>query len=247
MRTRTVPGTLNMLLFCAHSAAYGPAGTPDDWAAPMHEPGPYSWLLIDRLEAGITDGADTYAWDAQGWYGGDRNRLWLKSEGSGDFSKSPEDAELQVLYSRLIAPYWDWQIGVRHDFAPQPERSHAVLGLQGLVPYAFEVDSAVFLSDAGDLSTRFEVEYEFRLTQRLVLQPRFELNAAASKDTDTGKGRGINATALGLRMRYEFRREFAPYIGVEWEQLYGTTKRMARDDGEHGSVALFVAGVRFWF
>jgi copper resistance protein B len=236
-----------LALAAASAHAYEPAGTPDDWPMPMMGHHPYTMLVTDRLEAGFSDEADTYLWDVQGWYGGDGDRWWLKTEGEGETGQSPEHAELQLLFSRMFAPFWDWRVGVRHDFRPQPDRSHLVIGIQGLAPYRFEIDSALFLSDEGDVSGRFEAEYDLRITQWMVLQPRFELNAAFSGDPEIGIASGINATEFGLRVRYEIRREFAPYIGIAWERLYGATADLARDEGEHTSSTSFVVGVRAWF
>ena len=207
----------------------------------------FGMLMADRLEAGFADEADTYLWDVQGWYGGDRDRWWVKSEGEGELGHSPEAAELQVLFGRMFAPFWDWQVGVRHDFRPRPDRTHLVLGVQGVAPYEFEIDTALFLSDQGDLSGRLEAEYEIRITQRLVLQPRFELNAALSDDRETGLADGLNSTELGLRLRYEIERELAPYIGVAWEQQYGGTADLARAQGEPTSLTSVVIGLRAWF
>jgi copper resistance protein B len=236
-----------LLLLPSLVLAYEPAGTPSDWAMPMHRPGPYWKLLADRLEAGFSDKSDAYAWDVQGWYGGDQRRLWVKSEGEGTQGGSAHHAEVQVLYGQMFAPFWDWQIGIRHDFEPDPSRSHLVLGVQGVIPYELEFDGALFVSENGKVSTRVEAEYDLKISQQLVLQPRLELNAAFSDDPAIGIASGLNSTALGLRLRYEVRREFAPYIGIEWEQLYGDTRDFAQDAGEPGSLTLFVIGIRGWF
>jgi copper resistance protein B len=227
--------------------AYEPAGTPPDWDPPMGKPMLNGRLLTDRMEAGFDDEIDTYVWDVQGWYGGDRDRLWLKSEGEGEQGKSPESAELQVLYSHLFSPFWDWQVGLRQDFKPTPNRTSFVLGLQGVVPYEFEWDSALFVSDEGNLSARVEAEYDLNITQRWVLQPRMEVNAAFSEDRAIGVGTGVNSSELGLRLRYHFRREFAPYVGISWENLYGDTKDFAQDEGEPTTITSVVVGLRLWF
>lgn len=236
-----------MWFFTSNVHAYEPAGTPSDWDSPMGPQKPFWMFLADRLETGFSDEVDSYVWDAQAWYGTGMTRLWLKSEGEGEQGESPEGAELQVLYSRLIAPFWDWQIGIRHDFEPSPNRTHFVVGLQGVVPYEFEWDSAFFVSDEGDITARIEAEYDFMLTQRWILQPRLELNGAFSSDREIGIGSGVTSSELGLRLRYHFRREIAPYIGVAWEQLYGETKDIARLEGEAGSITSLVFGVRIWF
>lgn len=243
----------SILLITAALAAAGSAagaeqaGTPDDWELPMHVPGPYWMVLADRAEAGFSDDEDGYAWDVQGWYGGDFRRLRFKTEGEGEQGESPADAEVQLLFSRLFAPYWEWQLGVRHDFEPGSGRSHFVAGVQGEAPYRFEVDAALFASEDGDVSARFEAEYDLRITQRLVLQPRLEVSAAFSDVRELGIARGFNSSELGVRLRYELRREVAPYFGIEWSRQYGGTADLARAAGEHTSATSVVAGLRLWF
>ncbi|HEY9091371.1 MAG TPA: copper resistance protein B [Parasphingorhabdus sp.] len=204
------------------------------------------WLQGDRLEYRARSGDDAYLWDVQGYYGGDINKLWFKSEGEGSFGESTEQAEVQALYSRAITPFFDLQAGVRHDFAG-PDRTHAVIGIQGLAPYMFEIDGAAFLSDKGDLTARIEAEYDQRLTDRLILQPRAEMNLSAQDIPELGIGAGIDSVELGLRLRYEIKREFAPYIGIEQEWKTGNSADYARLSGEDPSVTNYVVGVRFWF
>jgi copper resistance protein B len=204
-------------------------------------------VMVDQLEARIHDGRDGYLWDAQGWYGGDINKLWLKSEGDGSFGEKPEEAEMQALWSRAITPWFDFQAGVRYDFRPDPERGHLVVGLQGLVPYFFEIDTAAFLSDEGDVTARFEAEYDQLITQKLILQPRVEFDLAAQDVSDIGVGAGLSSFEAGLRLRYEFVPEFAPYVGAEYERKVGNTADFARAEDESVDDLFFVAGVRFWF
>ena len=205
------------------------------------------WVMADQWETRIRDGEEEYLWDAQGWYGGDFNKLWVKTEGEGGFGESPEEVELQALWSRAILPWWDFQAGVRHDFRPGPERTHLVVGLQGLMPYQFEVDAAAFLSEDGDLSARLEAEYDQRITQRLILQPRLEFELAGQDVPELGIGSGLSSGELGLRLRYEFAREFAPYVGVEYERYFGDTADFARAAGEERSGWSFLLGLRIWF
>lgn len=226
---------------------YEPAGTPADWPNPIPDSRPYWMVLVDRLETRFADEVDTYVWDMQGWYGGDYNRLWLKTEGEGEQGESPESTELQALFSHRFSPFWDWQLGVRHDFDPDPQRTYAVLGVQGVIPYEFEWDSALFVSNKGDVSARIEAEYDLKVTQRIILQPRLEINAAASEVPELGLGSGLNSTELGVRLRYEIRREFAPYIGVSWEKLYGGTADFSELKGEATSIVSIVVGFRAWF
>ena len=205
-------------------------------------------VLVERLEARIpTDGGETgYLWDAQAWYGGDINRFVLKTEGEGEFGGAVEDAEIQALYSRAIGPFFDLQAGVRFD--PEPDsRTHLVLGVAGLAPYMFNVDGALFLSDRGDLTARVEAEYDQKITQRLILQPRVETELSAQDIPERDIGAGVTKVEPGLRLRYEIAREFAPYIGIDQEWKIGNSRDFARAAGEDPSVTNYVVGVRFWF
>jgi len=204
------------------------------------------WFQGDRLEYRLRGGDGGYLWDVQGYYGGDYNKLWFKSEGEGSFGEDIESAELQALWSHAIAPFFDFQTGVRQDFTG-PKRTHAVVGIQGLVPYQFEVDAAAFLSNEGDVTARIEGEIDQRIKQRLILQPRVEINLAAQDIPELGIGAGIDTIETGLRLRYEFAREFAPYIGIDQEWKLGKSRDFARAKGEDQSVTNYVIGVRFWF
>lgn len=204
-------------------------------------------VLADRFEARIEDGDERYAWDLQGWYGGDIHKLWWKSEGAADFGSNPEDAELQLLYSRAVTPYFDFQAGLRHDPEPSPRRSHAVLGFQGVLPYVFEIDAAAFISDEGDITGRFEAEYDLRIRQRVVLQPRIELDFAAQAIPELNQGAGLGSIEGGLRLRYEIKRELAPYIGFGWERKTGATADLARAAGEDPRSWKLLVGMRAWF
>jgi copper resistance protein B len=207
---------------------------------------PVFWFQGDRLETQAREGADAYLWDIQGYYGGPAERLWFKSEGEGEWGGAPEDAEVQALYARAFAPFWDVQAGIRHDIAG-PDTTHAVIGVQGLAPYMFEIDAALFLSTRGDLTARIEAEIDQRITQRLILQPRIEANLAAQDIPLLGVGAGLDQIEAGVRLRYEIAREFAPYLGFEQSWRTGKGADFARARGEDPSVTSFVAGIRFWF
>ncbi len=205
-------------------------------------------VVIDRLEAGFGDDDETWLWDVQGWSGGDINRFWWKSEGEGDFDGGLEEAELQALYSRAVTPFWDVQAGVRHDFRPDGEdTTHLVLGVQGLAPHWWEIDAAAFLSTDGDLTARVEAEYDQRITQRLILQPRVEIDASASDIPELEIGPGLSSVEAGLRLRYEFRKEFAPYVGVEWSRSFGDTADYIEARGGELEDTRFVVGLKAWF
>lgn len=202
--------------------------------------------ILDQLEVRDTSGDNTLSWSAQGWMGKDLRKLWFKAEGERAGGETDE-AEVQFLYSKAFARYWDLQFGVRHDFEPSPSRSWAVIGVQGLAPYFFETDIALFVGDSGRTALRFESEYELLLTQRLILTPDIEVNFYGQDDVDIGIGSGLSDLELGLRLRYEIRREFAPYIGVNWSKLFGKTKDFATIAGDSTSEAQLVIGLRAWF
>ena len=208
----------------------------------------FTLVKIDQLEYRSQDGDDVVSWDGQARIGNDLHKLALKSE--GEYVLDPdtmETAEFQLLYLRMISDFFDVQAGLRHDFQPNPSRTYAIVGINGLAPQWFEVDASLFLSDEGDVSARFHVEYDILFSQRLVLQPNAEVNVAFSDDEPTGVGSGISDIELGLRLRYEFVREFAPYFGIQWERKLGNTSDFARAEGEDDNVFSIVAGVRVFF
>jgi copper resistance protein B len=204
-------------------------------------------VLVDQLETRIQNGRDGYAWDGEAWYGGAINRLWLKTEGEGTFGGGPEQAEVQALWSRALDPWFNLQAGVRYDIRPTPDRGYLVLGIEGLAPYWFEVDGAVFLSQKGDLSARFEGEYEQRITQRLILQPRIDLDFSLQDVPELGIGSGLSSAEAGLRLRYEIVPEFAPYVGVHYGRAFGDTAAFRRAAGRDVGGLSFLVGVRTWF
>lgn len=204
-------------------------------------------VIFDQLEATTADEDEGYAWDVQGWYGGDIHRFWWKSEGEGLFDGDIEQAELQFLYSRAITPLFDVQVGVRQAYASEADRTDLVVGLQGLAPGLFEVDVAGFVSTEGDITARAEAEYDLRLTQRFILQPRAEIALAAQDIPEFAIGAGVSNVQIGARLRYEIRREFAPYIGVEWTSAAGETRDFVMARGGDPETTRLVLGVRAWF
>jgi copper resistance protein B len=191
--------------------------------------------------------SDGYRWEGAARIGGDINKLVIKTEGEGSFGGELDDAETQLLYSRAIAPYFDLQAGVRYDIKPDPSRAYALVGIEGIAPFWFDVDAQLFLSNKGDLLARLEGYYDQRITQRLIAQPRAELNLALQDVRENGIGSGFSDLELGLRFRYEIKPEFAPYVGVEWVRQFGDTARFARRSGDEASVTNFVVGLHFWF
>lgn len=212
-----------------------------------HGGGVWNQLLFNIAEAQVRDGRDGYRWDGEAWIGGDINRLVLRTEGAGEFRRAPDEAQFEVLYSRALDPYVNLQAGVRYDVSPDPDRAYASIGFEALAPYWFDVETTLFLSDKGDLLAQAEAWYDQRLTNWWVLQPRAELNFAAQDIPEHGVGSGLSEIELGLRLRYEFRREFAPYLGVSWDRKVGDTARFARAEGEGTGGFSFLAGLRVWF
>ncbi|MBH3407709.1 copper resistance protein B [Pseudomonas glycinae] len=212
----------------------------------VHDSAINTYFLADKLEWQGADDASTLAWDLSGWIGGEIDRLWLRSEGERSNGKT-EDAEIQALWGHAISPWWDVVSGVRQDFKPGAPQTWAAFGLQGMALYNFEAEATAFLGENGQSAMRLEGDYDILLTNRLILQPTAELNVYGKNDPQRGIGSGLANTEAGLRLRYEIRREFAPYIGVTWNRTYGHTADYAREEGEDRSEARLVLGVRLWF
>lgn len=212
----------------------------------MHGGRPFYQVMLNLAEYRIQDGRDSYHWDGQAWYGGDINRLFVTTQGEGEANGSIERAEVQALFSHAIGAYFNVQGGVRYDFQPTG-RAYAAVGIEGLAPSFFEVEGFVFLSDQGDVLARAEGYYDQRITQRLILQPRVEANFAAQDVPESLTGAGLSDIELGLRLRYDIRREFAPYVGVVYERSFAAASRYRRAAGEDTGGFALVLGVRTWF
>ena len=229
-------------------AATALAGRPDPAAAAQEEEATiFTFFEAEQLEYRSGRGNDRFSWDAQGWIGGDYDKLWFKTQGDRVIDGSLQAAELQLLYSRAVTAFWDLQVGGRYDPKPEPSRGFGVVGIQGLAPYFFELDAAAFVSDEGDLSARIEAAYELLVTQRLILKPSIELNFAAQEVEKLAIGSGLSEVEAGLRLRYEIVREFAPYVGIVWERKVGRTADFARRGGKDAGESRFVTGLRVWF
>ena len=204
------------------------------------------FMLLDRFEAQDGDDGEILNWDFQGWIGRSASRLWIRSEGARD-SDTTEQAELQLLWGRPIARWWDVVAGARQDFRPDPSQGWAAFGIQGLAPYRFEIEATAFVGDGGRAAARFEAEYELLITNRLILQPLVELNWYAQDDVVRGIGSGLSSAESGLRLRYEVRREIAPYVGLTQERTFGGTADLATSAGIDTRQTRLVAGVRLRF
>lgn len=213
----------------------------------MHDNPALGMVLLDQLEyVHSRNGGNAAVIDGEAWYGGNLDKLWLKFEGDRAAGKL-QDLRTEALWDHAVTTYWDTQVGARHDFGIGPGRSWAAFGIQGLAPYWFETEATFYVGQGGRTAARVQVEYAALLTQRLILQPRVEVNLYGRADPRRGIGSGLSDLEAGLRLRYEIRREFAPYIGVVWRQRFGRTADLARALGEHADDLGFVAGFRLWF
>ena len=234
----------------AYSGGYaldsGPYALPGPRQLRLSDEHSFGALRVNRLERVYTRDGNATAYDAQAWFGRDYDRLVLKAEGDAARGKL-QDARTEVLWGHAVATFWDTQLGVRYDSGVGPDRGWLVFGIQGLAPYWFEVDATAYVGNNGRTALRLEAEYELLLTQRLILQPRIEVNLYGGRDQARDIGSGLSGGAAGLRLRYEITRQIAPYVGVEWAGKFGESADFARTAGEKRSETRWVAGVRFWF
>lgn len=225
------------------SGKYALAGPRTLMLADEHN---FASVLFDRLERTKSHGDYATSYDLQAWFGRTYDRLVIKAEGKRSQGRMQE-ARTELLWSHALASYWDTQLGMRQDNGIGPNRSWLAFGVQGLAPYWFAVDATAYVGEEGRSALRLAAEYELLLTQRLILQPRVELNAYGKEDAARGLGRGLADGLVGLRLRYEISRQFAPYVGVERAAKFGSTADFARADGEASAQTRWVAGLRFWF
>lgn len=229
-----------------HTLDSGPYVLPATQRLRLADEHNFGALLVNRLERGYARDSNGTAYDAQAWFGRDYDRLVFKAE--GDVAKGKlQEARTELLWGHAIATFWDAQLGVRYDSGERPNRGWMALGVQGLAPYWFEIDAAAYMGDHGRTALRLSAEYELLLTQKLILQPRAEINLYGKSDPARDIGSGLSDALAGLRLRYEFTRQFAPYAGIEWAGKFGETAHFARATGEKTSETRWVAGVRFWF
>lgn len=207
--------------------------------------------MADRFEYSSIKGPNSLVWDAQGYIGKDLHKFWFKTEGDALMAETEGEMEFQGLYSRALTAYFDLQAGIRYDIAytgtASQSRGFAVIGLQGLAPYLFEVDGSIAVSEAGDLSASLEAEYDFPITQRLWGQSRLATSVAVQEVPKWGVGSGFNNVQLGFRLRYEVKREFAPYLGISWNRQLGQTADLSRIEGGEVSTLGLVGGLKMWF
>lgn len=212
----------------------------------VHDHGIHHFLQFNRLEGWDADEGTALAWEGRYWGGSDLNRLWFRSEGER-VDDHTESADLEVLYGRSIARWWDLMAGVRQDLGSGPSQTFAAIGVQGVAPYQFEIEATAYFGESGQTAARLEAEYELLLTNRLIMQPLVELSLYGKDDAQRGIGAGLSTLETGLRLRYEFTRRFAPYLGVIYERAFSGTADLRRAVGENIDDTQVIAGVRFWF
>lgn len=239
--TTPLPASIPPLTDADRKAAF-----PDVDGHPAHDRSVNYFVLFDQLEWQTGRGSDAFSWDTKGWVGQDRNRFWFRSEGDRAGGRT-EQAQTNLLYGRAIARWWDVTAGVRLDTLPDTPRSALALGVQGLAPYWFEVEASAFIEPSGRTHVRFETEYDLRITNRMVFQPLLEFEVYGRADRERQIGAGLSAGELGLRLRYEFRRELAPYVGFVWSRRFFETADLARAAGHDVAGARLAVGLRTWF
>lgn len=247
MRKSLLTGAMILLAANAHAQtmAMGPDASSSGQPAMAMEPVPNFYMVGAQIDGTSSHGEGLYSWDAEGWYGGDTDKLWLKSEGLQRGSET-DDGEVQALWSHNIADFWDFQAGVRQDFAPTG-RTYAVVGFQGLAKYFFETQAHLFVSTKGDVSARLKQSLDLPITQHWFIEPHAEANLAVQNVPDERVGAGLSDIQLGLQTRYEFSRKFAPYADLVWHKSFANTASYDRANGDPTDELTLRAGIRFWF
>lgn len=202
-------------------------------------------VFVDQLEAVDSNQGSGAAWDVQAWYGGPFNRAWLRSQGDVRGGRI-ESASVEGLWFRSYHPFWGSQLGLRQDFGVGPDRTWAALGVQGAAPYWYGVEATAYIGDGGRTAARLKVSSDLRLTQRLVLRPELEADIYGRDDRARGLGSGLSTVQAGLRLRYEFKREFAPYVGAVWNRAFGETESLRRSAGGTNDELQWVVGIKVW-
>jgi len=205
----------------------------------------FAKVMLDRLEWQRGE-VSAFAWNAAAWYGGDVHKLWLEAEGDRTAERT-EESRTELAWDRILTPWWSTRLGLRHDAGPGPARDWVGAGIAGLAPGFFEVEASLYLGDGGRGALRLTTVRDLLFTQRLVLQPELELEAYGQSDPGRLTGAGVSNVKLGLRLRYEIRREFAPFVGMRWVGHFGETEQLRRAAGEPGDEWQWLAGIRAWF
>jgi copper resistance protein B len=202
-------------------------------------------VMLDQFEWRRTDRREQLGLEAEAWYGNDYHKLWLKAE--GQIASGQYEGRTELLWGRVLSRWFELQLGIRRDFEAGPARSWLALGIQGLGAHWLEFEATAYVGEDGRTAVRFSGTYELLLTQRLILQPELDVEIYGRDDARNGIGAGLAQSELALRLRYEIRRELAPYVGVIWSERYGETADFARAEGLRKGEVQFTVGVRVWF
>jgi copper resistance protein B len=223
-------------------------GAQSSWEPPVADNPIIEHFLLDQLEGRTNGRQNEFRWDGEGWIGTDMDKLWFKSEGFVENGRA-SDGDTEALYDRPIdrLRYFDFQAGVRYDLDTGPGRTWCAIGVEGLAPYFFQLAPTFYFSDRSRFAGRVTGSYDLLITQRLILQPQFEVNFYSEKNPSRGIGSGLSELDSGLRLRYELSRKFAPYIGFGYAQTFGETAKFTRDDGGIVHDPRFVFGARVWY
>ncbi len=205
------------------------------------------WGLLDRFEYAAQSGRNGYSWDYSMLLGGDRHRLWLGTSGEGAAWGRPDYSEINALYSHHLGGGWDANAGLRYDAQAGPNRGYGSVGAQYDDGEALWFGAWAYLSTEGELSARLAGYYNQKLAGALFVQPSAELDYYGEDMPELGLGRGFGYAEAGLRLRYEIREAFAPYVGLSWSRDLGRTARLTRAEGEDPETKSLVMGVRSSF
>ncbi|WP_420145885.1 copper resistance protein B [Sphingobium sp.] len=204
-------------------------------------------LQVDQLEFRTGEEGGGFGWEGQAWYGGDVDRIVLASEGEGTLGERAERIELNAYWRHALDPWFNLQLGMRQDFRPDPQRTYALVGVEGLAPYWFELQGQLLVSNKGDVHARGKAGYTQRITQSLMIEPEVEVDFAFQDVPALNVSAGFERLEMGARFRYERNRSLAPYVGINWEYKLGGTAALARAAGEGVSDVSAVFGVRAMF
>ncbi|NQD75151.1 copper resistance protein B [Pseudomonas sp. CM27] len=206
-----------------------------------------NWAVtVDKLEYQNFENSHALNWNATAWVGGDIDRLWLRSEGEREQGKTHK-AELQALWGHAVSPWWELVAGVRQDLKPASGQTWAGFGIQGTPLYGLELQATAYAGERQQTALRLEAAYAMLLTNRWILEPTLEANLYGRNDAGREQGAGLADSEVGLRLRYEVTRGFAPYLGVSFNRLHGNRADQAREDGEDLGQTRLVAGIRLRF
>jgi len=212
----------------------------------MNDAAPLGMLWLDQLEWRGADKPQGAAWQAEGSYGGDYDKAWIRTEGE-PYTAASENARAELFWDHAVSPWWNLELGGRQDFGAGPARSWAALGLRGVAPQGVDVEATLYAGAASRTAARLKFEYALLFTQKLVLQPEMEMNLYGRADPARAIGAGVSDLEVGLRLRYELRREFAPYAGVVWARHFGATASDLEAAGANANELSVAVGLRAWF